>query len=144
MSAETRKLAAIMFTDIVGYSAMSQKNEKLALELLELHREMLRKLFEEHLGIEIKTIGDAFLVEFASALDAVNCSVEIQQDLQQYNEKCEKDHNIYLRIGIHVGDVVHRKGDIYGDGVNISSRLEPLAAPGGDMHLRRRRTSGSK
>jgi len=120
-----------MFTDIVGYSAMSQKNEALALELLEYHREVLREIFNIHEGNEIKTIGDAFLVEFGSALDAVNCSIEIQHKLYEYNSSCGKDRNIFLRIGIHVGDVVHRKGDIYGDGVNISSRLEPLAQPGG-------------
>jgi adenylate cyclase len=131
LAKESRKLAAIMFTDMVGYSAMSQKNESLALELLEFHRELLREIFVIHEGNEIKTIGDAFLVEFASALDAVNCSIEIQQKLHEYNSSCPKDRHVFLRIGIHVGDVVHRKGDIYGDGVNISSRLEPLAQPGG-------------
>lgn len=120
-----------MFTDIVGYSAMSQKNEDVALELLELHRGMLRESFLTFKGNEIKTIGDAFLVEYGSALDAVNCSIDIQQRLEVYNRDCGADRNIFLRIGIHVGDVVHRDGDIYGDGVNISSRLEPLAQPGG-------------
>jgi adenylate cyclase len=131
LSAESRKLAAIMFTDMVGYSAMSQKNEELALELLEVHRVLLRGIFGDYKGNEIKTIGDAFLVEFASALDAVNCSIKIQQKIQDYNTESTKDRNIFLRIGIHVGDVVHKDGDIYGDGVNISSRIEPLAQPGG-------------
>jgi adenylate cyclase len=120
-----------MFTDMVGYSAMSQKNEELALELLEFHRVMLRGIFASYKGNEIKTIGDAFLVEFASALDAVNCSIEIQQNLHDYNSDCSEDRRVFLRIGIHVGDVVHKDGDIYGDGVNISSRIEPLAQPGG-------------
>ena len=120
-----------MFTDMVGFSAMSQKDEQLALELLEVHREILRAIFTPHNGREIKTIGDAFMVEFASALNAVNCSIEIQKALKEYNSSADEDRKIYLRIGIHVGDVEDKDGDLYGDGVNISSRLEPLAQPGG-------------
>ena len=121
-----------MFTDVVGYSALSQQNEELALELLEIHREKLRSSLIPHKGIEIKTIGDAFMVEFESALNAVNCSIEIQKELKEYNERQVDDiKKIHIRIGIHIGDVIHRDGDIYGDGVNISARLEPLALPGG-------------
>ena len=75
VNAEQRKLAAIMFTDMVGYSALSQRDDKLALELLEEHRELLRKLFAEFNGTEIKTIGDGFLVEFNSALEAAQCAI---------------------------------------------------------------------
>jgi adenylate cyclase len=131
MATESRKLAAIMFTDMVGYSAMSQKNEDLALELLQLHREMVRESLKNFNGNEIKTIGDAFMVQFSSAIDAIKCAVNIQKNFKEYNEQNEEERNIYLRIGIHIGDVVQRDGDIYGDGVNISSRLEPLAEPGG-------------
>lgn len=132
MAKEIRKLAAIMFTDVVGYSTLSQQNEQLALELLEIHRKKVRTCLKNHNGIEIKTIGDAFLVEFSSALDAVNCSIEIQKGLKNYNDQQLVDiKKIHLRIGIHIGDVIHREGDILGDGVNISSRLEPLALPGG-------------
>jgi TolB-like protein/class 3 adenylate cyclase/Tfp pilus assembly protein PilF len=129
--AEQRKLAAIMFTDMVGYSALSQRDDKLALELLEEHREILRKIFPEFNGTEIKTIGDAFLVEFNSALEAAQCAIAIQRALVKRNADVPSDRRNELKIGIHIGDVVHRGGDVYGDGVNIASRIEPLAGAGG-------------
>src|SRR6478735_8383055 len=128
---ETRKLAAIMFTDMVGYSALSQRDDKLALDLLEEHREILRKIFPEFNGTEIKTIGDAFLVEFQSALEAAQCALEIQRALAKRNADILPDRRIEVRIGIHVGDVVHREGDVYGDGVNVASRIQPVAGIGG-------------
>ena len=133
MSADTeqRKLAAIMFTDMVGYSALSQRDDKLALELLEEHRQLLREIFPRFNGTEIKTIGDAFLVEFNSALEAAQCAIEIQRTLAKRNHDVTADRRIELKIGIHIGDVVHRGGDVYGDGVNIASRIEPLAGAGG-------------
>jgi adenylate cyclase len=130
-SAEQRKLAAIMFTDMVGYSALSQRDDKLAQELLEEHRRLLREIFPRFHGTEIKTIGDAFLVEFGSALEAVQCAIEIQRTLAKRNHDVTSDRRIELKIGIHIGDVVHREGDVYGDGVNIASRIEQLAGAGG-------------
>jgi adenylate cyclase len=128
---EERKLAAIMFTDMVGYSALSQRDDKLALELLEEHRQMLREIFPRFHGTEIKTIGDAFLVEFNSALEAAQCAIEIQRALAKRNADILPDRRMEVRIGIHIGDVVHRAGDVYGDGVNIASRIEQLANAGG-------------
>jgi class 3 adenylate cyclase/KaiC/GvpD/RAD55 family RecA-like ATPase len=125
-----RRLAAIMFTDIVGYTAMSQQNEKDALRLLEKHNEILRPIFVKHGGTEIKTIGDSFLVEFASALAATECAVEIQRTLAEVNKSGEAPP-ITVRIGIHLGDVVRKDNDIFGDAVNIASRIHPLADPGG-------------
>jgi TolB-like protein/class 3 adenylate cyclase/Tfp pilus assembly protein PilF len=128
---EQRKLAAIMFTDMVGYSALSQRHDKLALELLEEHRQLLREIFPRFNGTEIKTIGDAFLIEFNSALEAAQCAIEIQRSLAKRNHDVTAERRIELKIGIHIGDVVHRGGDVYGDGVNIASRIEPLAGAGG-------------
>ncbi len=128
---EQRRLAAIMFTDMVGYSALSQRNEKLGQELLEEHRALLRTLFPRFNGTEIKTIGDAFLVEFHSALEAAQCGIEIQRALAKRNHDTTADRRIEIKIGIHIGDVVHRGGDVYSDGVNIASRIEPLAGAGG-------------
>src|SRR3954453_2715914 len=105
---EVRKLAAIMFTDMVGYSALSQRDDKLALELLEEHRQLLREIFPRFHGSEIKTMGDAFLVEFGSALQAARCAIEIQRALAKRNHDVTHDRRIQLKIGIHIGDVVHR------------------------------------
>jgi adenylate cyclase len=128
---EQRKLAAIMFTDMVGYSALAQRDEVLALELLDEHRALLRPAFLKYQGQEVKTMGDGFLVEFASAVAAVNCAVELQEALARRNLGAPADRQLQVRIGIHLGDVLRRGDDIVGDGVNIAARVEPLADPGG-------------
>ena len=128
---EQRKLAAIMFTDMVGYSALSQRNEALALELLAENQRLLRTQFPLFNGREVKSTGDGFLVEFPSAVQATQCAVEIQRALAARNATQPAERHIQVRIGIHVGDVVHREADMYGDGVNIAARIEPLAIGGG-------------
>jgi hypothetical protein len=117
-----------MFTDIVGYTALSQRDESLALRLLKKHREMVRPVFGQHGGREIKTMGDAFLIEFDSALEATKCGVAVQKAHHDYNSRASK--KILVRVGIHVGDVVHQDGDVYGDAVNIAERIETLAEGG--------------
>ena len=128
---EHRQLAAIMFTDMVDYSALAQRDQALALELLEEHRQIARSLFPRFNGTEIKTMGDAFLVEFRSALEAAQCAIEIQRTLAKRNHDVAADRRICVRIGIHIGDVVHRGDDVYGNGVNIASRIQAVAGAGG-------------
>jgi adenylate cyclase len=121
-----------MFTDIVGYTALTQRNEALALQLVERHWRIVRPILARYRGKEVKTIGDAFLIEFASALQATECAFEIQKVLKDYNEIAESPtEEISVRIGIHIGDVVRAKGDVFGAAVNIASRIEPLAKGGG-------------
>lgn len=120
-----------MFTDMVGFTALTQSDEAQSLEVLERHNRLLRPFFPKFRGREVKAIGDSFLVEFASALDATNCAIDIQSFLHDYNVSTSNEWKITLRIGIHLGDVVHKNGDVFGDAVNIASRLQPLAEPEG-------------
>jgi adenylate cyclase len=119
-----------MLTDMAGFSLLTQRAERRALALLQEQEKILRPIFRTFRGKTIKSLGDGFLVEFGSALEAVRCAIEIQETLHRRNDR-SLDERIELRIGVHLGDVVHRGGDVFGDAVNIVARIEPLADPGG-------------
>lgn len=121
---ERRQLAAIMFTDISGYTLLMAEDEKRALDVVTKNRDIQQRIVDKHQGTMLKEMGDGTLSSFPSTINAVHCAIEIQNQL--------KDTPDYkLRIGIHLGDVVFTSTDVYGDGVNIAARLEPTAIPGG-------------
>ena len=119
-----RKLAAIVFTDIEGFTKLSASNEPAALELLNTQRDTLKPIVEKHGGEWLKEIGDGLLLCFNTSLEAVKCSIDIQK-------AAKKIKNLDLRIGIHQGEVVIQEDDVVGDDVNITSRIESFSAVGG-------------
>src|SRR5260370_1884436 len=125
-----RRLTAILAADIAGYSRLMGRDEERTLTRLKAHR---RELFDpkiaEHRGRIVKTTGDGMLVEFASVVDAVRCAVEVQREMAVRNAGTPADQRIEFRVGINVGDIIIDDSDIFGDGVNIAARLEPLAGP---------------
>ena len=124
MTDSTRKLAVIVFTDIVGFSDLSSKNEPAALELLDKQRNLLKPIVASYNGQWLKEIGDGLLLTFESTLDAVKCCISIKDEVKKID-------NLNLLICIHQGEVVFKNDDVIGDDVNIASRAEPFADPGG-------------
>jgi class 3 adenylate cyclase len=126
-----RKLVAILAADIEGYSRHMERNEAGTLAILSSHRLIVDELIASHNGRITGTAGDSVLAEFASVVDALDCSLKIQERLAEANAALSPDERLMFRIGINVGDVMLKNGDIFGDGVNIAARLESLATPGG-------------
>ena len=127
----TRKLAAILSADAAGYSRLMEKDETRTLNTLKAYFQVMGSLVEKHRGRVVAIHGDSLLAEFASVVDAVQCAVEIQKDLKARNEELPEESRMPFRIGINLGDVIEEDGNIYGDGVNVASRLESLADAGG-------------
>ena len=126
-----RRLAAILAADVAGYSRLMGVDEEGTLAALKAYRqELIDPKIAEHRGRMVKTTGDGALVEFASAVDAVRCAMEIQRAMTERSAEIPEERRIEFRIGINVGDIIIDEGDIYGDGVNIAARLETLANPG--------------
>ncbi len=127
-----RRLAAIVLADVVGYSRLVGADESGTLATLRAHRtELIDPLIGQHRGRIVKTMGDGLLLEFPSVLDALQCSIEIQEGLSKRNTDVPDDRQIIFRIGINLGDIIFEDGDIFGDGVNVAARLEGMAEPGG-------------
>ncbi len=127
-----RRLAAILAADMAGYSRLMEADEDGVISRQKAHRrELIDPEIERNRGHIVKTTGDGLLVEFASAQDAVRSAIDIQAEMLQRERDRPKDERIQYRVGINVGDVVFDNGDIFGDGVNVASRLEGLAEPGG-------------
>ena len=129
---ETRKLAAIMVTDIVGYSRLAGADEERTLARIRgLRSDLVEPTVAAHRGRVVKRTGDGSIIEFRSVVDAVRCAIEVQNGMAERNAGVPPERRIEFRVGVHVGDVVEESdGDLMGDGVNIAARLESVAKPG--------------
>ena len=125
-----RRLAAILSADVEGYSRLMHCDEEATISALSAHRGVVDALIGQHRGRIANTAGDSVLAEFASVLDAVRCAIEIQQSLERENQTEADQRQMRFRIGVNVGDVIVKDGDIFGDGVNVAARLEGLVNGG--------------
>src|SRR6516225_3570540 len=130
--ASTRRLAAILAADVAGYSRLMGADEEGTHERLKAHlRDLVDPKIEEHHGRIVKNTGDGLLAEFPSVVDAVRCAVEVQRRMIDLERAVPDERRIKFRIGANLGDVIVEEHDIFGDGVNVASRLEALTEPGG-------------
>src|ERR1700720_192461 len=129
---ETRKLAAILVADIVGYSRLAGVDEERTLARLRgLRGDLIDPAIAAHRGRIVKRTGDGNIIEFRSVVDAVRCAIEVQNGMVERNAGLPEDRRIQFRVGVHLGDVVEESdGDLMGDGVNVAARLEGIAHPG--------------
>jgi adenylate cyclase len=130
---ETRKIAAILVADVVGYSRLAGADEdRILARLRALRSDLIDPVISVHRGRVVKRTGDGAIVEFRSVVDAVGCAIEVQNGLVERNAGLPPERRIEFRLGIHLGDVVEEAdGDLMGDGVNIAARLEGVCQPGG-------------
>jgi len=126
-----RKLTAILSADVAGYSRLMQDDEAATVKTLESYKQIVSDLVKQHRGRVVDSPGDNLLAEFASVVDAVQCAVATQKELQARNTELPENRKMQFRIGVNLGDVIEEESRIYGDGVNIAARLESLADPGG-------------
>ena len=126
-----RKLAAVFSADVAGYSRLMGEDEAATLTTLEAYKQVLFVLIKQHRGRVVASPGDNVLAEFASVVDAVQCGVAVQKEIETRNAELPENRRMQFRIGINLGDVIEEGDSIYGDGVNIAARLESLADPGG-------------
>jgi len=124
MTGPIRKLAAIVFTDIVGFTKLTAEDQSKASALLKQQRELFRPIVDSYKGMWVKEMGDGLLLTFDTVTDAVNCCIKLQDASKQIDD-------LDLRIGIHEGEILIEENDIIGDDVNITARIEPFSAPGG-------------
>ena len=144
--AETRKLAAILVSDVAGYSRLAGADEDRTLARLRtLRSDLIDPIISVHHGRVVKRTGDGTIIEFRSVVDAVRCAVEVQTAMIERNAGVPPEKRIEFRVGVHLGDVVEEAdGDLMGDGVNIAARLEGIAKPGGDLPFRGRLSPGQR
>jgi len=126
-----RKLAAILSADVKGYSRLMEEDEVATVRAMEEYRGIISEFIEKHRGRVVDSPGDNLLAEFGSVVDAVECGVEIQKELESRNAAIPKERRMEFRIGVNLGDVIEESGRLYGDGINVAARIEGLAEPGG-------------
>ncbi|MFQ5936614.1 MAG: adenylate/guanylate cyclase domain-containing protein, partial [Acidiferrobacterales bacterium] len=126
-----RKLAAIFYADVAGYSRLTGEDEEGTHRLLSTYLDAITEFIERHHGKVMHFAGDAVLADFATVSDALTCAAAVQQDLERRNQDLPEERKVQFRIGVNLGEVIVDRDEIYGDGVNVAARLESLAEPGG-------------